>query len=347
MIGALAFRAVAMRVTLVAIGIAVGCGGSVAAEARFTITNTAEGVSVAVDKKPFAGYVINQGNKPFLWPVYGPTGRPLTRAYPMEDLPGEPGAQRDHPHHRGITFGHESINGIDTWHERATFEESIRKGGTHAVQATQLQDRLGSIRHRAFATLDANDDRAVVAEVCDHCDAAGRRILTEERRLTFRTQGPLRFIDFDQDLVASDGDLRIDDRKDAGLLIRVPTSMAVDMKEGGRIVNAEGATDKDAWSQRSAWVDYHGTVDGEHLGIAILNHPASFRHPTGWHVRTYGLFTANPFTAFGRDGANPPPLVLKAGERLKLRHRFVLHEGDAAAADIPAAYRTYASEAKD
>ena len=31
------------------------------------------------------------------------------------------------------------------------------------------------------------------------------------------------------------------------------------------------------------------------MGIAILNHPASFRYPTYWHVRDYGLFAANPF----------------------------------------------------
>ena len=33
-----------------------------------------------------------------------------------------------------------------------------------------------------------------------------------------------------------------------------------------------------------------GQVEGKVRGIAILNHPESFRHPTPWHVRTYGLF---------------------------------------------------------
>ena len=36
-------------------------------------------------------------------------------------------------------------------------------------------------------------------------------------------------------------------------------------------------------------------VEGKTVGVAILNHPDSFRFPTTWHVRTYGLFAANPF----------------------------------------------------
>jgi hypothetical protein len=35
----------------------------------------------------------------------------MTRAYPMQDVSNEAKEQRDHPHHRGITFGHESIGG--------------------------------------------------------------------------------------------------------------------------------------------------------------------------------------------------------------------------------------------
>jgi flagellar basal-body rod protein FlgG len=46
-------------------------------------------------------------------------------------------------------------------------------------------------------------------------------------------------------------------------------------------------------------------VDGEHLGIAILNHPASYRDPTRWHVRSYGLFSANPFAQHDYDSTLP------------------------------------------
>jgi hypothetical protein len=75
----------------------------------------------------------------------------------------------------------------------------------------------------------------------------------------------------------------------------------------------------------------------------MLNHPGSFRYPTGWHVRSYGLFTANPFASRSYDKSNPrADFELKAGERVKLRHRFLFHQGDEKAAKIAEAFEAYA-----
>lgn len=80
----------------------------------FALKQDAHGIEITHDGKPFASLVIDQANKPYLWPVYGPTGKAMTRAYPMQDVAAEPKAQRDHPHHRGLLFGHESI-GLADW----------------------------------------------------------------------------------------------------------------------------------------------------------------------------------------------------------------------------------------
>ena len=123
--------------------------------------------------------------------------------------------------------------------------------------------------------------------------------------------------------------------------------MSVDKKQGGQIVTSEGNQDQAAWSTAASWCDYHGPVDGEHLGVAILNHPSSFRHPTRWHVRTYGLFTANPFAGKQFDNSIADASInLPAGERIKLRHRFILHRGDAETGGIAAAYQAYTQEEK-
>jgi hypothetical protein len=139
--------------------------------------------------------------------------------------------------------------------------------------------------------------------------------------------------------------VRIGDRKDAGLFIRVPVSVAVDSKQGGRIVTSEGDVDADAWAKPARWCDYHGPVEGEKLGIAFLDHPSSFRHPTRWHVRTYGLFTANPFASRAYDPKLPDATIsLAPGETLRLRHRLIFHSGDEREADIEAAWQAYAKE---
>lgn len=319
--------------------------GGYAAENVFTVERTPSGgAEVKIDGKPFASYVIDQANKPYLFPIYGPTGKAMTRAYPMQQVEGE---QTDHPHHRGICFGHERLaGGTDTWSEQMTFDEYMKNPKREKAGKEGLE-KLGSEKHREFTKLEADGEKALIVEICDYLDPAGKRFLTEERRMTFRVVGNTRVIDFDQDLVASDGPVKFEDRKDAGLSIRVPSSMAVDSKQGGQIINSEGITNADAWSKPAKWCDYHGPVEGEQLGIAMLNHPSSFRYPTRWHVRTYGLFTANPFASLGYNKEMPDvSFELKSGERLKLRHRFIFHKGDEKAAKIAEAFDTYAAETR-
>lgn len=293
----------------------------------------AGGAVVMAAGRPFATYVIDQANKPFLWPIHGPTGREMTRAYPMRDAPGE---AKDHPHHRGLTFGHQGINGSDTWAEEATYLES-----------PTLRDRVGivgRIRHREYRRL-AGGKTGVIHAASDLLDPAGRHLLDVESRFTFASHATSRTIDVDIDLVARGEAVTVQDMKDAGMFIRVPHDMAVDTKQGGRIVTSEGRADAEAWGTRAAWCDYHGPVGGERLGIAILDHPDSFRHPTAWHVRTYGLFAANPFgPQFFDPSAATGTMQLEPGARIRLRHRVVLHVGDEKQGGVGEAYKAYASQ---
>lgn len=317
-----------------------------AEESKFVIKETDHGLSVTYDGKAFAEYVIDQCNKPFLWPVYGPTGKAMTRNFPMREVDYEPKVQRDHYHHRGITFGHESIAGFDTWAERGSFVDDAKSASKSETIQKRIQT-LGSIQHVAFTSLKTYSDKAVVSEKCSYVDANGKRLFSEERTLTFSATPETRSIDVDQDLIATDGDISIDDRKDAGLSIRVPSSMAVDSKQGGKILNSEGVTDKEAWSKAAKWCDYTGPVEDETLGIAFLNHPSSFRFPTRWHVRTYGLFTANPFASQQYDKNLPDAgVALKNGNRLKLRHRIIFHKGDVGAAEIEKMFEAYSKESR-
>jgi len=338
------------------------------AKTRFTIAEDDDGLTISFDGQLFTRYVLNVANKPFLWPIIGPSGQKMTRAFPMEMSELENEDQRDHPHQRGILFGHQSIGrvgwkypesdedwnrmleldratiGGDTWHEAATYLER-RNSTARALERSPKQATLAKIKHREFKTLDANDDRAIVVEVCEHLDRDGRRFLEEQRTLTFRAAPETRSIDFEQTLRASDSDVVFDDCKDAGLAIRVPAAMAIDSKLGGHVINSAGEIDGDAWSKPAKWCDYHGPVEGAHVGIAFLNHPSSYRFPTRWHVREYGLFAANPFgsKAFD-DKLGDATTKLKHGESLKLKHRFIFHLGSAADAKIEQAWQQFSKE---
>lgn len=317
------------------------CDHAIGADGKhtFTATKTEHGASVTVDGKPFAEYVVDQANMPYLFPVYGPTGAQMTRQYPMQDVEGE---QHDHPHHRGIWFGHEEINGADTWHERATFDHGEK---TNDGQRKRLAT-LGRIQHVKFLELAADDRQAKFITENEYLGPDGVKSLTEIRSITFGIDGATRVIDIDQKFIAAQDKVTFGDRKDSGLSIRVPTAIALTSKKGGRIVNSEGERDGSTWGRRARWVDYYGPLDGKVVGVAIFNHPGSFRHPTSWHVREYGLFTANPFGSLDKKDPNGKH-VLKKGETLSLSHRFVLHEGDEKAAQIEAAFERYAKTKRD
>jgi hypothetical protein len=75
-----------------------------------------------------------------------------------------------------------------------------------------------------------------------------------------------------------------------------------------------------------------------------MDHPISFRYPTYWHVRDYGLMGANPFAleAYTR-GAKDGSYVLEAGAEMRFVYRVIVHLGDAAEADIAGHYLDFAT----
>ena len=313
-------------------------GISVEAAKGFAIKKTESGLTVTHNGQLFTKYVTDQANKPFLWPVMGPGGVAMTRAYPMKKVEGE---RHDHPHHRSFWFGHQGTDGFDTWHEPMTIYE--RKGSDEAKQKRLAG--LGSTVHREFKTVKADRNSATVVSINDYIGADGRKLISDIRTFVFRLTKDTHVIDVDIELVASHGPATLSDKKDSGFSVRVPTSMDVDSKKGGTVLNSNGLRDKAAWGKRAKWVDYSGPVNGKTMGVTILNHPKSLRHPTPWHVRTYGLFTANPFGTRSLDkSAADGSIKLRKGESVKLRHRVIFHEGGSSREAIEKAFAAYAAE---
>jgi hypothetical protein len=171
----------------------------------------------------------------------------------------------------------------------------------------------------------------------------GKKVCDDFRRLTFGAGGESRWIDFDITIQASEGPLTFGDTKEGMFGVRVAETMKVDAKLGGRLVNSEGQVNDAAWGQKASWVDYHGPVGGETVGLAILNHPKSFRYPTNWHVRTYGLFAANPFGLhdFPRGERLDGSYTIPKGESISFYYRVLLHKGDEKQGKVAEVFEAY------
>lgn len=309
------------------------------ADTGFTIEETPSGLTIKHNGELVTNYIVDQANKPYMWPLIGPNGKPMTRAYPMEDVEGE---RQDHPHHRSIWFGHQNMGGFDTWTESLTY--TSREDWTKE-RIDKALAKLGSTVHREFSKLDANESRALIKTKNDYVGSAGKKLLSDERLIVFRKTKSSLIIDFDINLIASYGDIELGDIKDAGLCVRIPTVLDLKTGKGGTIINSEGIRDGDTWSKRATWVDYNGLMDGERVGIAIFNHPSSFNHPTPWHVRDYGLFTANAFGFNSLDKSREDiSFTLAKGTRVFLKHRIIFHKGDENRARIAQAYERYVKQ---
>src|SRR6266705_537792 len=80
---------------------------------RVTADEAANRVDISIDGKPFTSYIWPTTlKKPVLYPLRTAKGTVITRGFPLEQRPGE---RVDHPHHVGLWFNYESVNGIDFW----------------------------------------------------------------------------------------------------------------------------------------------------------------------------------------------------------------------------------------
>ncbi len=310
--------------------------------AEFSIETADDGVEISIDGKLFTKYHFGEGtNKPYFWPVIGPTGKEMTRNYPMKDVEGE---KQDHPHHRSFWFGHQELNGFDTWHEKLTLEERYSKKGPEELE--KRLKVLGSTAHTAVKTAEASGNSATLIVTNDYRDSSGNTMMSDVRTFEFSVDKETgsRIVDATLQFTGGENGVTIGDAKDSGFNLRVAHSMCVEAKEGGTIVNSLGDRDGDAWGKRAEWCDFNGPVDGSHVGIAILDHPTNMRHPTPWHVRGYGLFTANPFGMKSVAKLEDGTFELKNGDSFALRYRVIFHEGDEKSAKISEAFEAFAKK---
>ena len=147
--------------------------------------------------------------------------------------------------------------------------------------------------------------------------------------------------------------VKFGDTKEGTFAIRVASGLEALTKNSppnpprtGKMLDSEGRQgEANVWGKRASWVDVYGEVDGEKLGIAIMDHPSNPRYPTYWHCRDYGLCAANLFGTrdFLADKTLDGGLTLQPGEKLRLRYRVVIHPGDPQSANVAGLFKAYAA----
>ena len=163
--------------------------------------------------------------RPYLFPVFTPSGKNITRHYPMEEIEGE---THDHPHHTGVYSAWGDINGVDNW----------------AVGPNKGKQIVRSIN---YETTDAG---VIFTLEIDWTTADEKPQLAETRTIqiydptTFTLppeSSPAFVYDFTVAFHAKYGPVKFGDTKEGGLLsVRVATPLNVESEKGGQIVNSRG-----------------------------------------------------------------------------------------------------------
>ena len=319
---------------------------AVPATAQVKITQEPERIAVEIDGKPFTVIHIagENLNRPYLHPLRSASGKIVNRSFPAGQLPGE---TTDHPHHAGLFYGHGDVNGYNYW---AIQNVPTPPSKTDATMGRIVLDRVVAVT--------SGKESGSVDVVFTWLKPDGKPLLTETRRMTFYAHPDLRIIDFDFDFAAVE-QVVFRDTKEGTFAMRMATALEEPPAKPsqatntpartGLLLNAQGGErEANVWGKRSEWVDYSGELDGEKVGVVMMDHPGNPRHPTYWHSRGYGLHSINPFgvSDFLNDKTQNGSLPLAPGEHVRFRYRVIVHPG-ASRTRLQELFKEYARSASN
>jgi len=292
-------------------------------------------VDILFNNKLLTAYCYyDSSRKPILFPVNTVDGITVTRSYPFKNIPGE---RTDHPHHTGIWFNYESVNGLDFWNNSTAI-------------AVEKRNQYGTILHQKIVSKKTNEKNAILAVAATWIKPGGKVLLNEATRFYFSVKENNFIIDRITTLTATDTIVTFKDVKDGMIAIRVARELELPSKEKSSFVDDKGnitnvppsGTDvtgmyygstglkgDSVWSSKGNWAMLAGKKDGKNITIGMFDHPFNVGYPTYWHARGYGLFAANPL---GRkvfsNGKEELNFSLAPKQSVTFRYRIIIHSGN-------------------
>lgn len=291
-------------------------------------------INVTVNGKIFTNLCYDDSlYKPILYPVYSASSQIVTRGFPLAPRAGEP---IDHPHHQGIWFNYENVNGLDFWNNSYAIPE--------AKKIT-----YGSIKTEKIISIK-NGKEAELKMTANWMDNNRNILLKEETTFIFSATANERIIDRIATLTAVQN-VTFNDAKDGLIGMRVTKELQIPTTEtkkfvddkgivtmvkaikdssiNGNYITSEGKEGDSAWATRGNWCLLYGKKEGKTISIAMIDHPKNIGYPTYWHARGYGLFAANPLgQKIFSNGKQTLNFKLQKGSSVTFRYRIVIAEGD-------------------
>ncbi|NQV25301.1 MAG: PmoA family protein [Rhodopirellula sp.] len=299
-----------LRIVLSLLGTCLLAVSSAGAAVELKNDTQAKSVAITINGRNFSTFTYADTQpKPYMWPVRGTDGTIITRPIITDRTQG------DHPHHKGVWVAVDEVGGVKFWAEE------------------------GKIANRGVEVTVASGNPAKMTVTNDWLDPEGKAVVRETTEISIWENG---LLGYNIVFTASGTEpVEFGDTKEGLFGFRMAESMKE--KEGGRVVNAEGAKGTvECWGQPTGWIDYCGEVDGRTFGVALFDHPLNFR-PSRYHVRNYGLFSISPFGEGAYTNKKRPaqPYFLFPGKELRLRYALFVHDGETESANVGKVYLDY------
>jgi Methane oxygenase PmoA len=293
-------------------------------------SKSADKIDVYVGNRFFTSFVYPDSlEKPVVFPVHAANGTIVTRGFPLNTRPGEP---TDHPHHVGVWFTYENVNGLDFWNNSYAIPQD-KKHLYGWIRTDKILETSGGLK-------------GVITYHANWTNQQKKIILGETTRLEFSGTEHLRIIDRTTILTA-DTIVNFSDAKDGLYGIRLARALQIpdnkdksfkdnngnitvvkaipDSVSNGNYVTSEGRTGDSAWSTRGRWCKVFAKIGNDSISIAIIDHPQNPNYPTFWHARGYGLFAANPLgEKVFTNGKSSKNLHLENGQSVTFLYRIVI-----------------------
>ena len=262
------------------------------------------------------------------YPIATLSGTHVTREFPYVKKAGE---RADHPHHVGLFFAHESVNGHDFWNMSTAIAPAKRVN-----YGTEIHEKATIRRNTITST--------ALWRANDHED-----LLREETTMKFSASKNDLIIDRITKLTALT-EVTFTDKKDALMGLRVARELELPVEGKERFVledgsisepmendkskvtgdykNSESIIGQEVWGKKANWVCLDGNIKGKEISIAMIDHPSNIDYPSYWHARGYGLFAVNPLgKEVFTEGKAKINLALKKGESTTFKYRIIIREG--------------------